>query len=606
MSTYDFVVVGGGTAGLVVAARLSEDPSKRILVLEAGSDHTEDPRAKTPIFFSALLGSEADWAFRTVPQPDLKNRVISLNQGKALGGSSAINAHVFVPPAKGLVDSWETLGNEGWNHERLKGYFAKSYTSPPVDKATEKALGIEAWSTRNDAAKGPIQTSFSGGVSHPIREAWAETFKNRGHQMTGDPFLNGSVGSFSCLASIDPVTSERSYSTTAYYNPNKGRDNLHVTTGAIVEKILFGKEGDSTKATGLQYKHNGETKVVKSSKEVILAAGALQSPKILELSGIGNAELLKTYGIDVVQDLPAVGENLHDHIVCYTGFRAVDDLDTLDPLIRQEPEALQQAMQEYATTRSGPLSSCGTYTYAYLPVLENSAGGVETVKTLLDQHRPTAGDSPHHARARAYYEVTEKALLDPNEPSAAYLTALAQVNMPLDANAGPSLALPGKFVSISTMLSQPLSRGSVHIQSGDLSVPPIIDPKYLSHPVDVEIIARHMLHIKTIATSAPLNKLLHEPLTHRDPASDFDGLEAAKEYARANVGSMWHLAGTCAMLPREKGGVVDAKLKVYGVENLRVVDASAIPLVSTANLQATVYAFAERAADIIKERWDMK
>ncbi|ROV87149.1 hypothetical protein VSDG_09977 [Cytospora chrysosperma] len=156
--------------------------------------------------------------------------------------------------------------------------------------------------------------------------------------MTGDPFLGGSDGAFSCLASIDPVTRERSYSTTAYYNPIKDRDNLHVVTGAAVEKILFQKEGGSTKATGHQYLHDGETKVVTASKEVILTAGALQSPKILELSGIGDAELLDTHGIEAVQDLPAVGENLQDHVICYTGFKARDDLDTLDSLIRQEPE----------------------------------------------------------------------------------------------------------------------------------------------------------------------------------------------------------------------------------------------------------------------------
>lgn len=286
----------------------------------------------------------------------------------------------------------------------------------------------------------------------------------------------------------------------------------------------------------------------------------------------------------------------------------MDDIDTHDALLRQEPEALQQAMQEYATTRSGPLSSCGVYTYAYLPVPEEvSSEGHDTVKKLLEQHRPRQGDSPDIARARAYYDVTEKALLDPKEPSAAYLTALAHVSMPLDANVAyipPNL--PGKFVTVGAMLSQPLSRGSVHIRSGDPSVHPVVDPRYLSHPVDVEIMARHMLHAKTIAASSPLSKLLHEPLTHSDPASDFADLGAAKDYARANLVSMWHLAGTCAMLPRERAGVVDPELKVYGVENLRVVDASAIPLVSTANLQATVYAFAEKAADLIKEAWGIK
>jgi choline dehydrogenase-like flavoprotein len=534
--------------------------------------------------------------------------VIHLHQGKALGGSSALNAHVFVPPAKGVIDSWERLGNKGWNWNGLKTHLSKAYTSPAVDRATEKALGIEGWSYRNDAAKGPIQTSFSGDIHHPIREAWAASFKDNGHYMPEDPFLNGSVGSFSCLATIDPLKKERSYSATAYYNPVKGRDNLEVLTSAHVEKILTQKDGGSTIATGVQFTQNGAAKTVIARKEVIIAAGVFQSPKLLELSGIGNEELLHKHGIDVVEHLPGVGENLHDHTIVYTGFKAADDVATLDSLIRQEPEALQQAMQEYGATQSGPLSSCGVYSYAYLPVLEHAGNeGQKALKRLLDQNRPASGSSPEEVRARAFYDVVETTLLDQKEPSGAYVSALAQITIPIDANAEkPPAALPGKFITIGSMLSQPLSRGSVHIRSKDPSAQPTIDPNYLSHPVDVEIMAHHILQTKKIAGFSPLNKLLAQPLTHRDPAADFTDLEAAKAYARGNAISMWHLGGTCAMLPKEKAGVVDTSLKVYGVDNLRVVDASAIPFISTANLQATVYGFAEKAADIIKNDWSTK
>lgn len=531
--------------------------------------------------------------------------MIHLHQGKALGGSSALNAHVFVPPSKGVIDSWETLGNDGWNWDGLKTHLSKAYTYPEVGQTTEKSLGIDGWASRNDAAKGPIQTSFSGDVSHPVRKSWADSFKSRGYYMPEDPFLNGSVGSFSCLATIDPMKKERSYSATAYYNPVKGRDNLQLLTNAHVEKVLTKKDGGSTKAIGVQFTQDGESKTVLANKEVMLAAGIFQSPKLLELSGIGNQELLKEHGIDVVEHLPGVGENLHDHAIVYTGFKAADDVATLDALIRQEREALQQAMQEYGATRSGPLSSCGVYSYAYLPVLEHaSAEGQKALKTLLDQNRPDPGGTPEDARARAFYDVAETTLLDQKEPSGAYVSALAQITTPLDANAEkPPAALPGKFITIGSMLSRPLSRGSVHIRSKDPSAQPIIDPNYLSHPIDVEIMAHHILQTKKIAGFSPFNDLLEKPLTHRDPAADFTDLESAKEYARGNAISMWHLGGTCAMLPREKSGVVDTRLKVYGVDNLRVVDASAIPLISTANLQATVYAFAEKAADIIRRDW---
>lgn len=512
---------------------------------------------------------------------------------------------MFVPPAKGVIDSWETLGNEGWNWNTLKRNLSKAYTSPTVDKSSEKALGIDNWAGRNDAAKGPIQTSFPGDISHPIREAWADSFKSSGHYMPEDPFINGSVGSFSCLATIDTVKKERSYSANAYYNPVKGRPNLQLLTNAYVEKVLIQNSGGSHTAIGVQFTHNGQSKTVLAIKDVIIAAGVFQSPKILELSGIGNKELLENHGIDVVEHHPGIGENLQDHAIVYTGFKAVGDVATLDPLIRQEPEALQQAIQEYETMQSGPLSSCGVYSYAYLPVLEHASDeGQKALKMLLDRNRPASGNSSESARARAYYDVAEATLIDQEEPSGAYVSALAQITIPLDADAEkPPAALPGKFITIGSMLSQPLSRGSVHIRSKNPFAHPIIDPNYLSHPIDVEIMAHHILQTKKIAGLSPFNNLLEKPLAHRDPAADFTDLEAAKAYARRNAISMWHLGGTCAMLPKDKAGVVDTSLKVYGVKNLRVVDASAIPLISTANLQATVYAFAEKAADIIKKDW---
>lgn len=472
---------------------------------------------------------------------------------------------MFVPPAKGLIDSWEKLGNEGWNWNDLKTHFSRAYSSLAVDKTREKTLRIDGWAARNDAVKGQIQTSFSGDVSHPIREAWADSSKRSGHHMPEDPFLNGSAGSLSCLATIDQVKKERSCSANAYYNPVKGRHNLQLLTNAHAEKVLTPNHGGSTKAIGVLFTQDGESKTVLASKEVVIAAGVFQSPKLLELSGIGDKELLKKHGKDVVEHLPGVGENLHDHAIVYTGFKAAKDVATLDPLIRQEPEALQQAMQEYGATQSGPLSSCGVYSYAYLSVLEHASDqGQKSLRTLFDINRPAPGIGPEDARARSFYDVAETTLLDQKEPSGAYVSALAQITIPLDANAEkPPAAIPGKFITIGSVLSQPLSRGSVHIRSKDPSAQPVIDPNSLSHPIDVEIMANHILQTKKIAALSPFNHLLAEPLTHRDPAADFTDLEAAKAYARRNAISMWNLGGTCAMLPREMAGVVDTSLKVY-------------------------------------------
>ncbi|EHA27370.1 glucose-methanol-choline oxidoreductase [Aspergillus niger ATCC 1015] len=542
-AVYDFVIIGGGTAGLVVASRLSEDPNTSVLVLEAGADLTADPRVNIPIFYAALLGSDADWKFKSSPQPGLNGRVLGLNQGKTLGGSSSLNAHVFVPPFKGVIDSWEALGNLGWNWTMLRDSFSKAYSSPTVTQDAKEGLAIEGWPELNEA-KGPIQTSF-GNEAHPIRKAWAELFRNNGQYNAGDPFIHSSVGSFSCLASIDSE-GKRSNSTSAYYKPVELRHNLHVLTNSLVEKILF-DESKPPRAIGVQYSHDGVSKTFQARNEVILAAGAFQSPKILQLSGVGGAELLEKHGIDIVMDLPGVGQNLQDHMISYTAFQAKPEIETKDSLVRQEPEAIGQAMQEYAATGSGPLASLGVYTYAYL----------------------------------------------------------WQTNYSKDLNDGTiPAASPGKFITLGVMLSQPLSRGSVYITSNNPETPPMIDPGYLSNPLDLEVIARHLLGVKNLAESPQLGELLEQPLKFRDPAADFQGdLDAAKKYARDNLVSMWHFVGTCSMLPREKDGVVDSSLKVYGIEGLRVVDASAIPLVSTANLQATVYAFAERAADLIKQDW---
>ncbi|KAH9903755.1 putative GMC oxidoreductase [Xylariomycetidae sp. FL2044] len=602
MASYDFIIVGGGTAGLSVANRLSADPSQHVLVLEAGSDLIDDPRVRIPGSWGSLLGSEADWGFQTADQPALNGRPISVNQGKGLGGSSSINAQVFVPPTASVIDAWQTLGNPGWNWESLRPYYAKAFTSPPlVNETVAKELAIDGWKATAEPSSGPIQASFPGDLSHPVRRAWADTFAAIGFYMPEDPFLMPTVGSFSCLASVDAIKKERSHSGSAYYLPIKSRDNLHVITNATVQKILFegGPKHGSPTAIGVQYSHDNELEVAHCKKEVLLAAGALQSPKILELSGIGNGDILRSHGIDTLVDLPGVGENLQDHIMSTTSFAAVDDLETIDSILRQNQPALDQAINEFTVNHTGPLTSMGVSTMAYLPVMQYLSGeGRKTLEDLLANNWPSDGTQYAQARARAYYKIAERTLLDPKEPSSAFLSYIAQ-NTGVNANNTKSL-------SFNAILSHPLSRGSVHISSARVSDAPVVDPKYLSNPVDFEVFANHVFYLETIAASPPLTKLLKHPLVHRVPESDLVDLDAAKKWMKENAVSMWHLGGSCSMLPRELDGVVDPKLCVYGAKNLRIIDSSVIPLISTGNIQTTVYAVAERAADLIKEAWNAK
>lgn len=530
---------------------------------------------------------------------------MTINQGKTLGGSSAINGQVFVPPTKAKLDAWGSLGNDGWDWDMFQKYITKAYTVPSIGADLETALGVDGWAASNKAAKGPIQPSYPKPAVHEI---WQETMRGLGYAMPKDPFLGTASGSFSNLISVDAATKERSYAASAYYLPIKDRKNLVVMTGAHVEKILLADHNGAVSATGVQYSLEGVTQTVTATKEILLAAGALQSPKILELSGIGQAALLKSHGIETVRDLPGVGENLQDHLASAISYRAVDSLETLDALLRQEPEPLGQAMRDYATNKSGPLASAGMETTAYLPVLSHvsqTGPDFERLQKLLRENAPSKCDNH---RATALYELASQTLLDPHAPSGLYHTLRSQALSPVDLEWSPTSPIgpvPGKFLTFVVALAQPLSTGTVHLRSANASDPPLIDPAYLSHPVDQEVLASHLLQIDDVLAKALSTKLLlAQPLQRRDPASDFGGdLDKARRFARASSVSMWHPAGTCAMLPLDKRGVVDSKLRVHGVSGLRVVDASVMPLISNANLQAVVYGVAERAADLIKEAW---
>ncbi|KAI1278333.1 oxidoreductase [Xylaria sp. FL0933] len=604
---FDFIIVGGGTAGITLASRLSEVAHQSVLVLEAGLDSSDDPRVKIPTFYAALHGTEVDWGFRTVAQRKLKGRSINLNQGKCLGGSSVINAHVYAPPTKAIPDAWAELGNTEWDWDTIKPYYTKAFSLPQVPEELRKPLGIENWYPDDMDANGPVQLSYPGNPYHPIRKIWAETFERKRYRMATNPWIEDSVGSFSNLTSIDPEKRERCHAAKAYYRPARDRENLRVVLGAHVDKIRFADDHPQPKAIGLQYHHEGKVRTVSARKDIIISAGALQSPKLLELSGIGNAVILKRNNLQVIKDLPGVGENLQDHLICDFSFPAVDDIETLDALARQEPKALQDAMISYTQNHEGILTSGGIETYAYLPLIDSlESPERERLVQLIEENRPVSSSALGSAKNSLYYQIAEKTLLDPNRPSAAYLTVLGQDVIAPDPNTGiPTPPQPGNYLTIATILAQPLSRGTVHIASNDSNDAPEIDPKYLSDPLDREVFARHVMYIGSIANSAPLSGVLKQPLEPSLLAHVAD-LDAAKRYIEARTISMWHPAGTCSMLPEDIGGVVDPSLRVYGVSNLRVVDASVVPLLPPGNLQSSVYAIAEKAADLILKDYDLK
>lgn len=285
------------------------------------------------------MGSDADWQYQTVPQPGLGGRTIREPQGKGLGGSSAINGQAFIAPAQADIDAWERLGNDGWNWDGLVPYYKKSYTLiPPEDPATLEHLGIDWIDDQYRGTSGPIKVSFPGVLHNPLCKAWIDAFRDLNKITNGgmsykislttltkliksmtdktsmpDPFSGKQIGGYSNAATVDPDTKTRSYAGTAYGAPAAQRPNVQILTNAKSQKILFeNAESGKVKAIGVQALVNDNVQTFMAKKEVILAAGVYNTPKLLELSGIGNSTLLRQKGVPLVLDLPGVGENLQD------------------------------------------------------------------------------------------------------------------------------------------------------------------------------------------------------------------------------------------------------------------------------------------------------
>ncbi|KAL5339976.1 alcohol oxidase [Aspergillus crustosus] len=672
----DYIIIGGGTAGLVLAARLSEPitpssitppPPPKIIVLEAGPDLTTDPRIQIPALWTTLMGSDADWNFATTPQPGLRGREVRIPQGRLLGGSSGVNGLTFVAPGPGAVDSWDLLNGpeletesvtatdteEGdgkkwekgprsrtrWDWESLKLYYRKSFTIQVPDPETQRHIGVE-WVGADgyDKGSGPLKASFPATKENPVAKAWVETFQNIGFGAEGDPFsavgsgsgsssssarglqnkgaddANGArlLGGYSNLALTDEETKTRSFAASAYGVAARER-GVDIITGAVVRRVLFevfpgpdGQADGEPVATGVEVAIEGRTHVLRAKKEVLLCAGAINTPKILELSGIGNAELLRNLDIPVLVDNPNVGENLQDHLSTGISFEAVDSVVTLDPLLRQEPEAIQAAMQQYTESKSGPMTIGGIQSSAFMPILEFHSSNKERVSTLAEFIDPFLFLQPDQSAAEPEPDARNTAirniLTKPNSPSSMMFMFLGQGNLhdhKETAFSGSSLK-PGNIITLGFETNFSFSRGNTHITSSDPGGKPTINPNYFKHPLDLELMARTLLDVHGLHKLSPLSEFLKKDGQRNHPDAFLTDIASAKKYLLDTVNTTYHYCGTAAMLPRDKGGVVGTDLRVHGVKGLRVVDASVFPVIPAANIQSSVYAVAERAADVIK------
>lgn len=479
----------------------------------------------------------------------------------------------------------------------MEPYYRKFYTLSVPDEATSQHLGLDYITDTDKAARGPVQVSYTGVVQDPLSKAWVDTFKGMKHGLAGDPFSCKSVGGYANAATVDPSSKTRSYAATAYYAPISQRTNLSVMTGAQVEKIGFTREDGNVIANAVYFNREGKSFKLGVRKEVILAAGVFQSPKILELSGIGNPQILMPLDIPLVIDNKNVGENLQDHLMTGISFEVNDGVMTGDSLMRQEPEAIAAAADMYQKYKAGPMTVGGIASHAFMPMPGSGPiPGIDSeLRDLLKQYPPDA-------KNKLQYDAICKILQEPDAETGALFMFLAQTNLHNNETAKDYLQnlQPGSFISLGACQAHVFSRGMSHIVSNKFSDAPSIDPRYLSHPLDLELLARHVQFLERLARSPPLSDYIKPNGKRNHSTAYVEDLAVAKDYVRTTAVSCYHPAGTCAMLPRSAGGVVDNRLIVYGTRNLRVVDASVMPLVPRSNLQSTVYAVAERAADLIK------
>ena len=504
MDGYDYIVVGGGSAGCVVAARLAQDPGARVLLLEAGS--SDRTRATTvPNAWPENLGSAADWAGSTVPQAEAGP--VTYPRGRVLGGSGAINGMAHVRGHCGVYDDWAAKGAKGWAFADLLPYFRRA----------ESAAGRDPGLRGRD---GPIRVApVPENSRHPVAAAFAAALTASGCQATDD--LSGPNQEGACWVDLAIADGERVSSADGYLRPMLGQSNLVVQADCLVTRLRVTRG----RCVGVSYTHGGAAAEASCSGEVVLCAGAIGSPQLLMLSGIGPAGQLRRLGIDQVADLADVGQNLQDHPIALTSYATGNVL----------PVSQYNHGEMYAALRSG-------------------LGG-----TRPDLH-------------------------------------LFPILFPL-APAGRQ-APPAGYALVASAIA-PESRGSVQLASADPQASPLIDPGLLRSGRDVDALAAGMAFIRQ-ATSGRGFWGEFSQERHREvyPGPDVRTDAGVRDFIRHTVGSYFHPVGTCR-LGQDEHAVVDVRLRVQGVDGLRVADASVMPAIPNAHPNATVLAIAERAADLI-------
>ncbi|SNX86469.1 related to Glucose oxidase [Melanopsichium pennsylvanicum] len=579
--TYDYVIVGGGLAGLVVANRLSANPNVTVAVIEAGaSGYSDNQKFVVPAanLYDSSVATQYDWQWTTSPQQGLNNRSASWPRGKVLGGSSAINGLYYVRHSDIEQNSWASLiGDKGdWSWDSMLSAMKKSETFTPPNQATTSMISVP-YDASSHGTEGPLHVSYPQ-RTYPQVEAFLRSTNNVGIPQSSNPDAGDSWGAFLATSNINPINSTRSFSRTAYLDPITYRPNLDVLTGHLVTKVLFNQTNTAqgAVASGVQFAQSNQAEkyTVNANKEVILCGGAVNDPQILQLSGVGEQSLLQQVGIETVVDLPGVGYHLQDHLSTGVVF-SPKNASSMPP-----------------TKITGNQATDSYVNSAIAYVNGSIMFGEQEWSKMMEQ-------------MKADQQASIDAYTAPDSVKAGYnATYTAQVNEIFPSQIGPIellFALSFGGIQVQAALQHPLSRGSIKINSTNPFTPPTIDPAYLSNTVDMTILLEGFKLARRVATASPLAEFIQAEVT---PGNSIESDSQWESWIRSNVGTEFHPSSTCSMLPREQGGVVDQQMKVYGTKNLRVVDASVPPISFSAHLMSITYGLAEIASEMILQDYE--
>ncbi len=535
VTEFDFIIVGGGSAGCVLANRLSASGAHTVLLLEAGGS---DQRLwlKVPIGYGmSFYNPQVNWMYRSEPDPGLAGRQGYWPRGKVLGGSSSINAMVFVRGQPADFDEWAAMGNSGWGWNDVLPWF----------KAIEDS---DHGPTALRGTGGPLHVSDVSGAVHPLCQSYLRAGQEAGLPLNDD--LNGASAEGVGIYQITTRNGLRESASTAWLAPALKRANLSVQTGAQVQRVLF----EGREAVGVRYVQGGVAVEARARREVILCAGAINSPQLLMLSGVGPGAHLKERGIDVVADTPAVGRNLQDHLCIDHLYRS--RVPTLNNQLGPWHAKLRVGLR-YLLGRKGPLA-----------LSVNQGGGFARSRPGLARPDLQLYFSPlSYLRARP----GKRELMRP-DPYPGFLLG----------------AQPCK----------PTSRGHLQLRAEDPQGAPLITPNSLATEQDREDMLAATLYLRMLAATPALNAVIAQELL---PGTGVQTREALAEDIRQRASTVFHPVGTCRMGPQAADSVVNARLQVHGLAGLRVIDASVFPTLTSGNTNAPVLMLAEKAAAMVLE-----